>query len=312
MDVSMKLADRRMDLGEGDGTSSGADRQRALMFRYAILLAFWLLIAIVAGASLTSELQPQPGPGVPQVSPSTAIEVSLNEIHVIASVVTVVLILGLAVWFQMAAHAVPLRKLAWAAVAIVAAGGVFGIRGVLESLPRGAGFLHALLAQLLLSLVAAIAVEIYRIPGKYPVLADSGRPSLRSLAPVMPALALLQVVLGASYRHDLSGVMWHILNALVVGIVVLCVSMMVIRQYAEHRLMQPAALALAIITGVQIFLGFATFIMMLIVSGGSAALTILSVAHVTTGALTLAGTVVLMIEIRTNLYPQSALKSCAS
>jgi heme A synthase len=109
------------------------------------------------------------------------------------------------------------------------------------------------------------------------------------------------VVMGAAYRHDLSGVMFHILNALLVGVVVLCICMLVIRQYPEHPLLRPTALALAIITGAQIFLGFATFIILLMVSGGSPALLVLSVSHVANGALTLAGSVALAIEIRSNL-----------
>jgi heme A synthase len=284
------------------------DRKQTLMFRYTMLLAFWLLIAIVLGASLTSELEPQPGSGAPSVSPSTAIEVSLVETHVVASVVAGILVLGLAIWLQIAAQGPWLRKLGWAAAMVVALAGFFGMPGILKSLPRGAGFLHALLAQVLLSLLAVIAMELYRTPGKYPVVEDSAKPPLRSLAPVMPALAFLQVILGAAYRHDLSGVMFHILNALIVGVAVLCICMLVIRQYPEHALLRPLALALAIVTGVQIFLGFATFITLLIVSGNSPALLVLSVAHVATGALTLAGCVALAIEIRANLsVPAGAL-----
>ncbi len=302
----MKAAD-----GHLDPAISRADRQQILMIRYTILLAFWLLIAIVFGASLTSELQPLPGEGVLAVSASTAIEVSLNESHIVASVVAGILVLGLAIWFQIAAQGAWLRKLGWSAVAVVVLAGFFGMPGTLQSLPRGSGFFHAILAQVLLSLVAVIAAEVYRGSGNYPVLEDSGRPSLRSLAPVMPALAFLQVILGAAYRHDLSGVMWHILNALIVGVVVLCICMLLIRQYPQHRLLRPVALALAIVTGVQIFLGFATFITLLIVSGPSPALLVLSVAHVATGALTLAGCFVLAIEIRSNLVSVPKAAQCA-
>lgn len=91
----MKAVDHRMNLVEGGGTLFGAHRNRALMFRYAILLTLWLLIAMVLGASLTSELQPQLESGVPQVSPSTAFEASSNETHLIASVVTAILVVGL-------------------------------------------------------------------------------------------------------------------------------------------------------------------------------------------------------------------------
>jgi heme A synthase len=304
MDIPMNVADRRMDR-----TFSAMDRKEIFMFRYAILLALWLLIAIVFGASLTSEVQPLPGSGVLTVSPSTAVEVSLDESHIVASVVTAILVLGLAIWFQVAARRSSLRRLGWVAVALVAFEGLLGMPGVLLSIPRGAGFLHAMLAQVLLSLAAAIAVEVSTVPGRYPLLEDSGKLPLRSLAPVMPALAFLQVILGAAYRHDLSGAMFHIMNAFLVGLVVLCICMLVIRQHPEHPLLRPAALALAIITGVQIFLGFATFITLLMVSGGSPVLLILSVAHVAIGALTLAGSVVLWMQIRSNLCAPAVMEA---
>jgi hypothetical protein len=95
--------------------------------------------------------------------------------------------------------------------------------------------------------------------------------------------------------------MLHILNALVVGTLALTVCMLVIRQFPQHFVLHPAALALAIVTGIQICLGFATFIVLLIASGTSTALLILSVAHVAAGALTLAASIVLAIEIRLNL-----------
>jgi len=97
------------------------------------------------------------------------------------------------------------------------------------------------------------------------------------------------------------GVLLHILNALIVTIVVLVACILVNRQFPGHPSLRPAALALGIVTGVQVCLGFATFILLLIDSGPTSALLLLSVAHVATGALTWAASVVLAIQIWRNV-----------
>jgi heme A synthase len=117
----------------------------------------------------------------------------------------------------------------------------------------------------------------------------------------MLSLALLQILLGAAYRHGLMGVLLHILNALIVAIVVLVTCVLVIRQFPLHPSLRPAALALGIVTGVQVVLGFATYILIVIDSGTVTALLILSVGHVATGALTSAASVLLTMQIWRNV-----------
>jgi heme A synthase len=190
--------------------------------------------------------------------------------------------------------------LGWGAFVIVVLEGWSGMEGVLQSMPRAAGFFHAVLAQCLLSVVAASAAGAYDRADAIEGLEDAGRPSLRTLTIVIPHLALLQVTLGAAYRHDLTGVLWHILNALVVAVVVMIAAMLVTRKFPAETSLRVPAVALAIVTGVQVLLGFATFTMLLIGSQNSALL-ILSVAHVATGALTLAASVLLAIQVRRNL-----------
>jgi heme A synthase len=172
-------------------------------------------------------------------------------------------------------------------------------------MPRAAGFFHALFAQCLLSIVVAATAGAYASNEPVEMLEDSGRPSLRTLALVAPHLTLLQVVLGAAFRHGLMGVLLHILNALIVAIVTLVVCMLVMRQFPSHPPLKQPALALAIVTGVQVMLGFATFTFLLIGSAnGSGALLILSAGHVSTGAVTLAASVLLAIQVRRNLRRQ--------
>jgi heme A synthase len=162
---------------------------------------------------------------------------------------------------------------------------------------RAAAFLHAVLAHALLSILVATSVGILAA-GKTPdCVQDSSRVSLRTLAVATSCLALLQVILGAAYRHGLMGMMLHILNALIVVILVVVVCLLLTRQFPEHPGLKPAAVALAVIAGTQVALGFATLIILLVGSEG-APLMFTSVAHVATGALTLAASVVLAIQVR--------------
>jgi heme A synthase len=178
---------------------------------------------------------------------------------------------------------------------------LLGTRGALLEAPRTVGFFHALLAPVLLSIAVAIAAGASPGWDLGQLVEDSWHPPLRTLAIALPALAFLQVLLGAGYRHGVMSVLWHILNAMIVVMVVLIVSMLVIRQFPQHPSLRPAALWAAIITGVQAFLGFATFIILLIDSEPSLALLLSSVAHVAVGALTLASTVLLAMQIRRNV-----------
>jgi heme A synthase len=282
-------------------TQSGASSQSPWMFRSAVMLAVCALGLIVLGASVTSEIQPMPGSVKPVVSPSKQADVLLLQAHTVMAWAVGILTLGLAIWFQSAETRAWLRWLAWTALAVVLVETWTGARNTLESLPRAAGFLHALLAQLLLSIVIAIAVGVAGRPERDQPVNDSGRPPLRSLAAAMLSLALLQILLGAAYRHGLMGVLLHILNALIVAIVVLVTCVLVIRQFPLHPSLRPAALALGIVTGVQVVLGFATYILIVIDSGTVTALLILSVGHVATGALTSAASVLLTMQIWRNV-----------
>jgi heme A synthase len=95
-------------------------------------------------------------------------------------------------------------------------------------------------------------------------------------------------------------VIWHILNAMIVLLSILIVCIFLVRQFGEHPSLRPAAIALGGTAAVQVFLGFATFVMLLLSPESSPAVIIVSVVHVATGALTLAATVSLAAEIRRN------------
>jgi hypothetical protein len=79
-----------------------------------------------------------------------------------------------------------LRWLGWAVVGVSVIDGWSGLQASLQSLPRVAGFVHAVLAQILLSMVIVIAVGTSAGPQLDEPLEDTGRPSLRFLALAAP------------------------------------------------------------------------------------------------------------------------------
>ncbi len=122
-----------------------------------------------------------------------------------------------------------------------------------------------------------------------------------SLGFAIPILVVLQIGLGAAFRHNAMGVLWHILNAMIVLLVILIVGIFVLRQYPEHPSLRPAALALVIIAGVQVLLGFSVYLVLLMSSENNSGLIVTGVLHVANGALTLAASVVLALQMRRNI-----------
>jgi heme A synthase len=101
------------------------------------------------------------------------------------------------------------------------------------------------------------------------------------------------------------GVLWHILDALIVLAVAMVAGVCVIRQYEEHNSLRPAALALLIIAGVQVLLGFAVYLTLLMSSENNIGLIVTGVLHVVNGSLTLAASVVLAMQMNRNLIQLS-------
>lgn len=253
------------------------------LHRCAILLAVFALIVITLGACLTSEIRTLPG----APAPATVSMPSLEQAHRIAGYALAVLTLGLAIWSANLAG--------WTALAAVIVEGISG------SMP----VLHALVAPVFFSLLIALAVLTSRTWQAAPKPVESPWGPLRPLGILVPILILLQIGIGAAFRHNAMNVLWHVLDALIVITVVLVAGVSVLRQYPEHPTLRPAALALVIIAGVQVLLGFSVYMVLLMSSENNIGLIVTGVIHVANGALTLAASVVLAMQIQRNLIQSS-------
>jgi heme A synthase len=135
---------------------------------------------------------------------------------------------------------------------------------------------------------------------------DYGWPSLRSLAVLTPVLILVQIGLGAGFRHRAFGLMPHVIGAMLVPLVILLTAIFVLNQFPKHRALRHAAVGLLTITLVQIFLGIAAYVARLNAAEYPLAMVLTTVAHVATGGLTLAASVVLAIQIRRNVHARAS------
>jgi len=279
------------------------NNEDAWLHRYSILVAYCVLLVLIAGAVVTSLERPiSPVPS----APSTPVAISFESWHRLGAIFVAVLIAGLAVWLARAGKDHRLRQLGWIVLSIFVVEGLLGM--ALGSPSPLSDILHALIGPISFASAASINVFTSERWKRGPnFVEDSWRPPLRKLAFFLPAIVTLQIVLGAAFRYRAASVIWHILNAMIVLLSILIVCVFLVRQFPEHPSLRPAAIALGGITAVQVFLGFTTFVMLLLFPESSPAVIIVSVVHVATGALTLAATVSLAAEIRRNVVDVRSL-----
>jgi cytochrome c oxidase assembly protein subunit 15 len=285
-----------------------------LLHRFSVFLAICTLFLVIAGASVTSN---QAGLSVPdwplsygQVMPEMKGGVFYEHGHrMIASGVGFLTVI-LAIWLWRADQRAWMRRLGLASLLAVITQGMLGGMTVLFLLPKAVSISHALLAQIFFSTTVAIA--IFTSPGwqrgPQPV-DDSGWPSFRSLATIVPILVLMQIALGAAYRHRAFGILPHVLGAIVIGTLLLLFAVFVLVQFGAHKPLRGSAWALLSITIAQLLLGIAAYgarISTMESPYPMPLMVVLTVAHVGMGALTMAGTVALSIQVFRHVRPKTA------
>ena len=168
---------------------------------------------------------------------------------------------------------------------------------------------HASLAQLFFCLTVSLA--LFTSQGwqeEKPPLAEEGVPSLSRLSIATALAVFVQLVLGATVRHQVLGIAPHLLGAALVVVLVAWTVRRVLLHHKQTALRQPAR-ALAILTGLQLALGTGSYLARLATSGAPQpqSLTVaLTVAHVAAGALLLATSVVLALQAH-RLFERGAL-----
>ena len=288
------------------------------LHRFALFTAFSTLCLIIAGALVTSN---EAGLSVPdwplsygQLMPPMIGGVFYEHGHrMIASFVGLLTIV-LAVWLWKAEARGWVKKLGLAALAAVVAQGVLGGLTVIFLLPVAISVSHACLAQLFFCMIVSLAWFTSRgwrrqreDPG--PRLPDRGAPSLRQLCLTANVAVFLQLMMGAALRHKGLGIIPHLIGAVVVAAFVVWIMTRVAAQYAGRPEILNWALMLNGMVMLQLVLGAGTYWIREITEAAVQPLlpmVLLTVAHVAVGAMILAVSVLLSIQVHARLESSTA------
>lgn len=214
---------------------------------------------------------------------------ALGQWHAPLGTLAGILTIGLAVWLRRSEQHVWLRRLAWIAVAGVVAECLLGLPPMPQ--PPALRAAHALLAQVLVSVIAAIAIFCW--PAWQQRLEPPERTAPLCLARITPLLVLAQVSLGVAHRHGLIGVLWHVLGALTVGIFIAVAAMLLIYR-PEYEALRPAGVSLLMAACIQLFLGLAVLAIESL-DADPVVMIVATMIHTIVAALTLTASVVLAI-----------------
>jgi heme a synthase len=285
--------------------------ERPWLHRYTILLSVCTLFLIVAGATVTSK---QAGLSVPdwplsygKFMPPMTGGVFFEHGHRMIGTLVGMLTVGLLIWLLASEKRTWMRKVGWVALGWVIVVGILGGLTVKLLTPPPVSILHTCLAQLFFSLTVSIVVFTSRSWYEGAVIVeDQGTPSLRSMAILTPVAVLIQIALGAGFRQRAIGVMPHLAGAMAVTLIILFVGVCVLQHFPQHHILRLAAKTLLGITFFQVFLGLSAFTALTRAVPRNAEVVASTVAHVATGALTLAASIVLAIQIRRNVRTRAA------
>ncbi|MDQ6706330.1 MAG: COX15/CtaA family protein [Acidobacteriota bacterium] len=284
------------------------------LHRFAILLAVCTLLLVVAGGLVTSNDAGLSVPDWPlsygKLMPPMEGGILYEHGHRMIATLTGFLTVVMAIWLWRVDDRTWMKRLGLVAVMAVIAQGVLGGLTVIYLLPPAISVSHACLAQLFFSTTVAMVVftsPSWRAGPRF--VSDAGTPRLRTLAIAAPVFVLLQLALGAAARHKALGAIYHIGASSVVMGAILWVCLRVLLRYPQHSVLLRPALVLLSIAFAQVFLGIAAYMSRIATADAVQPMPIMitfTVLHVAVGALTMAASVVLAIQVFRHARPQAA------
>lgn len=277
--------------------------------RFAVIMACWIFLLIIAGALVTSN---DAGLSVPDWPtsfgslykiPKLVGGVKFEHTHRMIAQGAGLLTIILAVWTWRVEKRRWLRLLAIGAVGTVILQGVLGGLTVLFYLPPAVSSAHAALAQTFFALAVAIAVFTGQkwVEEQPRVEFDQRKPSLFTLTLLSIFVLYVQLILGAMFRHH--GLSWwpHVTNAVIVSFVLAWTAVRALSVYSKVEAVRRPAIMMLSLLITQLCLGFTAFLAR--VAWGRDAvqpelpMVVSTVAHVAVGALLLASTIILSIQV---------------
>jgi heme a synthase len=276
---------------------------------FAVFTACATFVVITAGALVTSN---DAGLSVPDWPTSFGYLVKVPHFvggvryewsHRMVAGTLVTLTLAIAIWTLLVEGRRRMRWLAVGAFCTVIAQAVLGGLTVLLFQPPAVSTAHATVAQTFFCIAVAIALFTGRkwMEEQPQVEFDSRRPSMFTLTLLSIFVLYVQLILGGMFRHH--GMSWwpHVVNAAIVAFVLAWTAVRTLSIYSHIAAVRRPAIIMLSLLITQLCLGFMAFLTR-IAWGRNATqpelpMVVSTVAHVAMGALLLATTVVLAIQV---------------
>ncbi len=287
------------------------------LHRFAVFTAFCTFLLLIAGALVTSN---QAGLSIPDwpLAYGSAFPPMVGGIrwewsHRLAAGTVSILTLMLAGWIWFRESRQWLRILGIIAFLLVIAQALLGSFTVKTFLDPPVSAAHATLAEIFFMTTIAIAVFTSSWwTSNEPQLRDEESPKLRTLTTWTSAIILVQIVLGAAFRHNAFGIIPHLIGAVVVTAMVFWVVLAVAVRFRKVKALRTPARYLEILLGAQLILGGFAYMAVLSAKNSiqpTPSYVIITVAHVAVGALTFAASVYLTLRCFRLLAPSGAVSA---
>jgi cytochrome c oxidase assembly protein subunit 15 len=283
------------------------------LHRYAIFVAICTFLLIIAGALVTSNDAGLSVPDWPTSFGSFRMPRMVGGVmfehghRMIAGTVGILtIILALALWIKDSRRW--LKWVAGAAVLAVLSQALLGGITVLFYLPVAISTSHATLGQIFFCLAASLAI-FTRADWRWdePKLVDASIPSLQHLTAATTGVILLQLILGAVYRHHGTGIEPHVVGACVVTMFAAYVVTRIMTKFSQTPALLRPALLLGALLVVQVFLGMGSYVVKMADRNAPQPLppvVNLTTAHVALGALVLVTSLYLTYQTHRFLTPR--------
>ena len=287
----------------------------AALHRFTKILAALTFLLIAAGALVTSN---DAGLAVPDWPtsfgslwrmPHMVGGVKFEHGHRMLAELVGLLTIVLAIWTWRADSRRWMKWLGVTALGTVIAQGLLGGLTVLFFLPWWISSAHATLAQSFFCIVVSMALFTSRhwAESEPSAFVDQTSPSLRTLSVLCVLSILVQLMLGAAFRHSGIKLLPHLISAVVVTVLILGTASRVLTNHSMPTSVRRPASALLGLLLVQLCLGVAAYFTRVRWGADAVqpqlAMVVSTVAHVIVGALLLATSVVFALEVRRNIVP---------
>lgn len=282
--------------------------------RFAVFTAFCTFLLLIAGALVTSN---DAGLSVPDwplsygsLLPPMVGGIFYEHGHRMIATLVGTLSIVLAAWLWRVETRRWVRWLGVVALGAVIAQGILGGITVLFFLPPAVSSAHATLAQLFFSTVLSISLFTSAWwERERPLIADSGRPAIHTLAIVTACAILCQLVMGAAFRHKGFGIVPHLIGAVVVTGMIFWLAGALRRRFSSVPVLRNSARLLHGLIGLQLLLGASAWWSRIYGNQFPQPIPVmvwLTVTHTVSGALVLGTTVLVTLACYRLVRPAGA------